>query len=217
MNWSEKAWAALAHIYEKIVAHPFIGELKGGTLAEEKFAYYIRQDSLYLADFGKLLAVIASQLDEPEHVQTYLGFASEAISVETALHKTLFQKFNVNPAAEKSPSCLFYTSFLHAQVATRTVAVAMAAVLPCFWIYKKVGDYLLESQTPGENKYWDWMDTYGGEAFARSVDKAIKTTDEVAADCPVERRRQMTAASVTAAKMEWLFWDGAYRLERWQI
>ncbi|MEH0007819.1 MAG: TenA family protein [Flavobacteriales bacterium] len=217
MNWSEKAWEAIAPIYEKILVHPFIEELKAGSLAEEKFKCYVQQDSLYLADFAKVLAAIASKLDKSEHRQTYLGFALETISVENALHETFFQKRNINPLVEQSPWCLSYTSFLRAQLVDQPVEIAMAAVLPCFWIYKKVGDYIVQTQTPIENKYRDWIDTYGGAAFALSVGKAIRITDEIAADCSMRRQRQMIDAFITAAKMEWLFWAGAYQQAEWKI
>ena len=46
--------------------------------------------------------------------------------------------------------------------------VAVAALLPCFWIYWEVGKHLLTIARP-HNPYQAWIDTYADEAFARGV------------------------------------------------
>jgi thiaminase/transcriptional activator TenA len=45
------------------------------------------------------------------------------------------------------------------------VEVTMASVLPCFWIYKKVGDHIYQQQNKQNNPYQTWIDTYAGEEF----------------------------------------------------
>ncbi|GLB53254.1 aminopyrimidine aminohydrolase [Neptunitalea chrysea] len=216
-KWSEHAWETIQPIYNKIVEHPFITELKEGTLPEEKFAYYIQQDALYLANFGKVLSGIASKLSDAEHIQDFLGFSTGTIMVEKALHKTFIQSFSVNISTEKSPSCMLYTNYLQTQLAAHPLEVAIAAVLPCFWIYKEVGDYILATQTATNNKYQTWIDTYGGEEFANSVTKAIEISDYIALKTTKDIQKQMLDAFTTASKMEWLFWDSAYQLESWRI
>lgn len=95
--------------------------------------------------------------------------------------------------------------------------MAVAAVLPCFTIYKEVGDYILKHQSKGENPYQDWIDTYGGEDFAKAVELAENIADELAAGASEESRAKMTEAYLMASKMEWMFWDSAYRMEAWPV
>ena len=47
-KWSEEAWNAALPVYDKILTLPFIEQLADGTLPEEKFLFYIRQDSIYV-------------------------------------------------------------------------------------------------------------------------------------------------------------------------
>lgn len=216
-KWSLSTWDAIAPIYHKILEHPFITELKAGKLPEEKFSFYIQQDALYLYEFGKVLAAIAARLTKPEYIQAYLEFSTGTIMVERALHETFLKTFQANKTLEKSPACLLYTNYLHTQFTTQPLEVAMGAVLPCFWIYKEVGDHILATQDPTENKYQEWIDTYGGEAFAKSVATAIEITDDVAEQTTEAVRNRMTQAFTMASKMEWLFWDSAYQLEEWKI
>ncbi len=222
MKWSEEAWQAILPVYQEICRHPFIEELKQGVLERAKFIFYMRQDALYIADFGRVLAGIAAKLENAGDRQLYLHFATQTVEVETALHEKFLGNFAAAQSQDPensrpSPSCLLYSSYMYAQLANRAVEVAMATVLPCFWIYHEVGHYVVQTQSRDDNPYQDWIDTYGGEAFGRSVAQAIELTDGAALECGASRRAEMTAAFVTAAKMEWLFWDSAYRREQWKI
>ena len=43
----------------------------------------------------------------------------------------------------------------------------------------------------------------------------IAISDQVAVTASPTVREQMLQAFVRAAQLEWMFWDSAYRLERW--
>lgn len=217
MKWSEEAWNAAKPVYDKILEQPFIKGLMDGTLDRKRFIFYIQQDALYLADYGKVLTGVAFKLNKPRHISNFVHFAGDSMQVEKALHETFINKIETNTKPEMSPSCLLYTSYLLRQLANAPVEVIVAAVLPCFWIYKKVGDYILANQTKGDNPYQSWIDTYGGEEFEKSVATAIAIADELADKCTREQRDAMTEAYVMCSKMEWLFWDSAWRLEEWVV
>lgn len=216
MKWSQTAWNTAEPIYNKILRLPFIKELINGTLSKERFTFYIQQDALYLADYGRILAAIGSKLDKPEHIEAFLHFAGDSVAVEKALHESFLKEINtVQP--EASPSCLLYTSYLYRQLADKPVEVILAAVLPCFWIYKEVGDYILEHQNKENNPYQNWIDTYGGEDFEKSVKLAISICDEIADKGTEEQRQAMTKVYVMCSRFEWMFWNSAYKMEKWLI
>ena len=62
--WSQEAWAAAQPVYEAILAHPFVAALADGTLPREHFMYYLRQDSLYLGEYTRVLAHAASRMPD---------------------------------------------------------------------------------------------------------------------------------------------------------
>lgn len=215
MKWSNRAWKAIEGIYQRTLDLPFIQELISGKLDKDRFNFYIQQDALYLADYGKVLTGIASRLSKPEHIQPFISFAGETMVVEKELHKSFLKV--INTKAEASPTCLLYTSYLLKQLATAPVGVIVAAVLPCFWIYKEVGDYILEKQTKENNPYQAWIDTYGGDEYAASVKTAIDICNELAEKSTPEQQELMIEAFVMCSKLEWMFWDSAYHLEQWKI
>lgn len=215
MEWSNNAWKAIEDIYKQTLDLQFLKELMDGSLNKEKFTFYLEQDSLYLADFGKVLAGIACKLDKAEYREAFLAFASDTVAVEQALHQEYLDNKEVE--IDPSPTCLLYTSYMHTKMAKESVEVAVAAILPCFWIYKKVGDYILENQSEGNNPYQSWINTYGGEEFSEAVEKAIAICDDLAADSSSSQRKKMTEAFVMASKLEWMFWNSAYTMEKWPM
>lgn len=215
MNWSEQAWASIEPIYQQILELPFLHELMAGTLPMEKFDFYLRQDAIYLAEYGKVLAGIATRLEDATQRNTFMGFAAETIAVESILHESYLKNAPEPPYKGASPGCLLYTGFLSKQLMFYPVETVLAAVLPCFWIYQEVGNYIQAHQTEGNNPYQAWIDTYGSEGFAGSVRKATAICNAAAEQS--NRGAEMTEAFVYASKMEWMFWDSAYRMEQWPV
>lgn len=217
MTWSEKAWLAIQPVYERTLQLPFIQELMEGTLAKEKFLYYIEQDSLYLQSYGRLLTGIATKLDHPEYAQAFITFAKENMAQEKELHHSFVKEGARLNAGSPSPTCLLYSSYLLKHLAVSPVHKMLAAVLPCFVIYKEVGEYIYSNQQSENNPYADWIETYVGEEHLESVRIAVAICNEVAEGCTGEQQKEMLEAYVLSAKIEHLFWIAAYNQEQWPI
>jgi len=213
--WSQQAWRAIEPIFEAVTSHPFLLALTDGSLARNKFLFYLNQDALYLDDFGKVLAGIAIKSPRRDHVDSFLEFSSDIIKVERNLHQAFLGQINHDTAA--CPSCLLYTSFMHRQLALEPLEVAVATVLPCFWIYQEVGEYILALKPEPGNPYQSWIDTYGGEEYGEAVKRAVAIADELAEGATADTRRRMTRAFVDCSKMEWMFWDAGWREESWPL
>ena len=211
-KFTDLLWEQALPIYEKIELHPFNQELKQGSLPLEKFKYYIYQDSLYLADFARALATTGTRAADSHELLDFLEFAQNAILVERALHVGYFKEYEIEFDSGKGAGCFAYTNYLLATSAFESYEVSVAALLPCFWIYKKVGDYIYANQTT-PNPYQNWINAYAGEEFAHSVQKALNICNQVAESASERTRKRMIEAYITATKMEYLFWDGAYKLD----
>lgn len=215
MKWSNHAWTKAENIYDQIIQMPFIRGLIDGTLEREKFQFYILQDAKYLEDFARALSMIAARAHLNKDMLDFIRFAEGAIIVESALHANYLNGLERISQHEISPTCHHYNNFLTSTAATAQVEVAMGAVLPCFWVYKKVGDYILMHQNKNANPYQDWINTYSGKDFDGLVKKAIAICDEAADNCSSGQREKMTQSFVTGCQLEWMFWDSAWRLEKW--
>lgn len=88
------AWQKSLPVITAIQGHPFNAELASGTLAIDKFAYYIEQDTLYLRDFARALAIIAARAPL-QFVRAFLGFAEGALIAEQeVVHNFFRETFN---------------------------------------------------------------------------------------------------------------------------
>ncbi|GAF02726.1 thiaminase II [Saccharicrinis fermentans] len=216
-RWSDQAWNTVLYHYNKITELKFIEELMDGTLASEKFSFYIHQDSIYLGEYGRVLAGIGARMSNAKQRSLFLKFASDTVFVEQELHRGYQETLKAYKTSEASPACLLYTSFLHKQLAMEPIEVAVAAILPCFVIYGKIGNYIKENQCNVNNPYQQWINTYGGEEFTLAVKQAEQISNDLAQNTTDVIRQQMTEAYVMASRMEYMFWDSAYKLEKWPL
>lgn len=216
MKFTDHLWNEALPIYNQIQDHSFNQEMKAGTLPVEKFKFYIYQDSLYLADFAKALATAGTRATTSQELLDFLLFAQNAILVERVLHESYFKEYVIEYESGKAPGCFAYTNYLLTTAAYESYEVSVAALLPCFWIYKKIGDYIYADQASA-NPYQNWIDAYAGEEFAISVEKALTICNNLAEHASEATKQKMTEAYLTASRLEYVFWDSAYHLESWKI
>lgn len=220
MSFTAEIWQKNAALFETIRTMPFNQELAAGTLSQERFRHYMIQDAHYLIAFGRALAVAAAKADNTDEIVQFANGAHTAIIVERSLHADFMEQFNVNPATfaatPLSPATHHYSSYLIATAWSASYPVALAALLPCFWIYAEIGRDIL-ARAARNNPYDAWIATYAGEEFHAAVRAVIATVDRVASVASAETRRDMHIAYAHAAKLEWMFWDSAYRLEQWPV
>jgi thiaminase/transcriptional activator TenA len=89
-------------------------------------------------------------------------------------------------------------------------------VLPCLWIYGRVGQHLHEQGSPNP-VYQRWIDTYAGPEYAGEVAEVLELADQAGRDLPAGQKAQARAHFETGARYEWMFWDAAYRRESWPV
>ena len=217
MRFTDELWQGTLPVFEEILRHPFIAELTDGSLSRERFVFYMQQDSLYLRDFSRALALTGGRLPDAGAAQSFLGFAQGAMTVEGLLHENYFKQFGVRPDAGKAPACFAYTQYLLATAATAPYWESAAALLPCFWIYREVGKEIVgrAQGNVAANPYARWIETYSGVEFDESVARAIDIVEALGREASEAERQTMRAAYERSARLEWMFWDSAYRLEQW--
>jgi thiaminase (transcriptional activator TenA) len=217
-RFSEEAWERNAGLRAAIHRLPFNTELAAGTLMPDRFRFYILQDAIYLGEYARVLALAAAKAPDTMTGQWLAGASGEAIAVERALHGRYLAEFGVAPetaaAAEPSPDCLAYTSFLLATAHQQPWEVLIAAVLPCFWIYWDVACAITRDAAP-QNPYRAWIDTYADPRFGDAVHRVIDIADRAADTATPARRASMLDAFRRCAQYEYLFWDGAYHQRDW--
>jgi thiaminase (transcriptional activator TenA) len=213
-------WADIEGIYQAILAHPFVTGLTDGTLPRASFRHYIVQDAHYLRGYARALALCGAKAADPADTLMFAEHAAGAMAAEQGLHAALMDELGSTPeraAAEPvAPTTRAYLSYLLATAFGGSFAEAISAVLPCYWIYARVGERLLAQSSP-DPVYARWIAMYGGAEFQAVVDSVLAVTDRVGAGVSDPERELMRAHFSTTARYEWMFWDAGYRRETWPI
>ena len=213
-------WRGIEPIYAAILAHPFLRGLTDGSLDREAFRFYTVQDALYLRDFARALAIAAARAPREEWIIMFNEHAAGALKVEMTLHESFFKDFGLSPddvaATPLAPTNAAYTSYLLAVAYGRPFHEAVAALLPCYWIYWEVGK-TLERAGSRDPLYARWIGTYASEEFGAVVRAVLACTDTLAAGLGEAERDAMRRHFVTTSRYEWMFWDMGWRRETWPV
>jgi len=218
--FTSELWRAIEAIYAAILRHPFVQGLTDGSLARDRFRFYAVQDALYLRDFARALALCGARAPRDAWIIMFSEHAAEALKVERQLHESFFKDFGLTPdevaGTPLAPTNLAYTSYLLAVAHAAPFHEAVAAVLPCYWIYWEVGKELERRGSP-DPLYARWIGTYASEDFGGAVRAVLDCTDTLARDLGPADRLAMTRRFVTTSRYEWMFWEMGLRQEAWPV
>ncbi|ALI27091.1 Thiaminase II [Mycolicibacterium fortuitum] len=219
-SWSARLWESIEPTFTAILEHPFLTGLTDGSLDDAAFAHYVAQDVHYLRDYARALAIVGAKAPTLADTAMFSRHAAEVFDVELGLHNELLPELGLDVEALNStpvaPTTCAYTSYLLAAAYSGTFAEGLAAVLPCYWIYARVGTALLERGSP-DRRYQRWIDSYGGDEFAATVAEVLGVTDRVGPTLGEEDEAAARAHFEVTAKYEWMFFDAGYRREQWPI
>lgn len=221
-GFTERLYRKGCAVWKASHRHPFLTELAAGTLAEERFAYYMKQDYVYLIDFAKLFAVGAQKAQDLETMGKFAELLHATLHTEMELHRQYAAKFGISRAelekTKPSPTTVAYAKFMLEAAAGGTLADVTAALLPCMWSYREIGRELMS--LPGaldHPLYRDWILMYGSAEFSELTDWLIGLMDRLAEGLPDRELQKLEDTFMTSSRFEYLFWDMAYRKEEWPV
>ncbi len=206
-------------VWEAQHSHPFVRGIGDGSLDIEKFKFWVRQDYLFLIDYARLLALAVARAPDLDSMRRFADLVHSTLNVEMDLHRSYAAEFGISTAeleAEvKAPTTRGYTDFLLRVAALDDFSGLIAALLPCMWGFCDIGQRLAQDPAPADERYAKWIEMYSSEEFAELADWCRALVDRVAAGLPEESLRRMEDAFLTSSRYELLFWEMAWRQERW--
>jgi thiaminase/transcriptional activator TenA len=222
---SEKFSAVLRRrgdkIWRAIQSHAFLRELHAGTLAPERFSYFIVQDYVYLLDFAQVLCFGGAKSPNLATLEVFARHALSVVQVERSFHtsfgKTLGLSQRELDETVEGPVTRAYIDHLQAVARGGGLNELVAAVLPCYWIYGETGKRLFKERPRKPKVYRQWIELYASDQFWRLVREQIDLVDQLGGEAGTQEKRRMTANFVRSSRYEYLFWDQAYGIEQWRI
>ncbi len=215
-NFTQTIWDENYGFYQKILGLPFNQKLSDGSLDEKIFKNYIIQDYIFLQNFKKVYGILLSKAPDRKG-SAFIADLIKGIDEEIeTVHMKYFRKFGVTKkeltGALPNPGTELYNSYLVKTAALEPFQVGLIATLPCNWIYYQVGVDMKKKGQAGGNKYQEWIDAYGSETWEESDAKAfVDLVESYMKNSTPADREKMRQAYESAMKLEYMFWDEAYR------
>jgi len=215
--FSSKMREAADSQFKNFLKCPFVTELGLGKLPLAKFRYYIIQDNLFLEDATQARRLMAAKA--PRRLRANLDRLLksmnrfELFSRRQAVSKRLGITASTMRQAHRSPTTITYTSFLIRTAAIATVGESLAAMMACPWTYSELGEKYANSIAMKHPIFGPWLTIYQTPAMNSWLEELKNIIDKIPAQQRIKRR--MIHNFVTACKLECMFWDMAYRMEKW--
>jgi thiaminase/transcriptional activator TenA len=213
VNFSEDLRQAADPVWTAIHAHPFVRGLGDGTLPEEAFRRYVRQDYLFLIDYGRLLSLGAARAPRLAWMRRFSALAESVLETEMDLHRAYAQRWGITAeeleSEHTSPATDAYCDFLLRTAALGDFAELVAALAPCMWTFAEIGQRLAQEGEPDHEGYAEWIRMYASDAFEQLASWARELLDAAAEGNGDAGRGRMLAAFMASSEHELAFWDGA--------
>ena len=167
--FTDQAHAATLASWQASKQHPFIQQLRAGTLPAATFRYYLIQDHHYLHEFARVHELAAQQSTDAAAAAQLRAGAQSLRDGEMAIRETFFAELKVTPEeiaqTPMAPTGYAYTSHLYRALAQQGTPGAVSALLPCYWLYAEIGAELAQQGSPVPI-YQAWIDTYNAPDYA---------------------------------------------------
>lgn len=209
-TWSRKVWEKSVKIYDAILELDFLKELSDGSLCNDAFGRYIAQDELYLKNYYHQMTMLAEMMDNEQDRELFISFAQSGMEGEAAMHELLIERYGIETQVGASAVTSGYNAHICEGISTGNTCIALAAVLPCMWIYNRVGLHILKHSSLEGNPYKEWILEYGQDEFTIGVNKVLSMIDALAADADEATREKMDYYYLKSALYEYAFWDYGY-------
>lgn len=209
-DFTRALWKVAFPVFQQITGSRFLVELAKGALPRECFAHYLSQDVLYLRQDNEALAYLSQNAPDESERLFFRRLAEDGIAVEQAMQNEYLAYFGIQEAKEQSPVFREYGDFLLNNVHHAPYPVALAALLPCFWLYGEAGGYLMKNQL-GDNQYQKFIDTYAGETYDLITIRFVRLVEQHGQQAPESVRLLMEEAFLKSSRFEYLVFEDSYK------
>ncbi|WP_026679297.1 thiaminase II [Fictibacillus gelatini] len=221
--FTDRLFENVKPIWTKIHAHPFVRGIGSGTLDKETFAYYMKQDYVFLIDYAKLFAIGSMKAEDLETMGKFAGLLHETLHTEMDLHRQYAAEFGISHVdleqTEATPVNLAYTRYMLNVAHNGGLAELISCLLPCMWSYWEIGKDLKQQNGNmlSANPYASWIEMYASAEFGALSEWLIELLNNLTNGKTERELSILEKHFITTSRYEYLFWDMVYGKHEWPI
>ena len=204
--------------WNDLLNHKFILEMAADSLPTEKFAFYLRQDQIFLKEFCAFL-LIAKQKSSDQKLKIWFdNLYHSTIDFEMQMQRELLLSLgisdiynNATTAIAMAPATLDYISFLRqvSSSSTKNLEVIVSGMAPCPWSYLEIAQKLSKSDIKID-VYCKWIQFYSSKESQQQIEELKNILSRLYDRADESTKRLMKQHFGAACKYEYDFWEMAY-------
>lgn len=184
-------------IRQSIQHCPFVTSIYQGTLRAELFSFYAEQDELYIIELARVLKKIARRLavhSETQQISRTIYQRAEILNQEVtdgffnpARQNDFFSPLH-DQQRLKTEVIERYTKHLHDCAGSASVSLGLVAILPCYQIYRELGEHWPLSYHTPNHPYKNWLEANLSPSFIEFGEQLQQLTQSLAQQEIYERK-----------------------------
>ena len=204
-------------LWQRMVTHPFVLEMGEGALPVEKFRSYFLQDYLFAKDLVSMTALGISKAPDFQAASRLNQFLTVILDPENDLFVRAFRELGATEleysSARPTPTTQAFGDFIMRAGLEGDFEDIITVLYVTEGTYLDWGTRLIEAgKRPSNPVYREWIDIHGPQVLGELVGWMSSYLD--AADIG-RRRPRIERIFHTTLRYEYLFWEAAYRGQRW--
>jgi thiaminase/transcriptional activator TenA len=211
-----------AEIWHRESEHAFVRALGDGTLAPDRFSFYLEQDYLFLIEYSRVFALASAKARDLTTMTLFADLLSSTLKDEMQMHREYCQRLGIESSllesARPAPITHGYTSHLLSVAFSGNITEIVASVLPCQLGYAEIAAKLARDGQGGANPFYkEWIATYTSNEFVQSAERLAQLLDELSLGLPVRETDQLETIFLTSSRYEYLFWEMSWNRTGWPV
>ncbi|EAI2977154.1 TPA: thiaminase II [Campylobacter coli] len=210
---------ANSQIWDEYLHHKFVKKLENGSLKEENFLFYLKQDYIYLIHYAKCYARLALNAKNAEELRFAMKFQNYIIEGEIELHKSILKlgidadKLNVK---DESLTNIAYTRYMLSVGESGDFLDMLVALSACAIGYGYIGAEIykrLDKEKLQNHPYKEWILTYSSDEFQNEIKEFEDFLNSYTQKISQEKFENLSEIFYNVVRLESAFWEHALQMK----
>ncbi|OGB60620.1 MAG: hypothetical protein A2Y94_03180 [Caldithrix sp. RBG_13_44_9] len=206
LSESKELWGAILH-------HPFLQETASGKISAHTFKTWMQQDFIFVQEAIPFVAVLLAK--SPENLRTNFIQILSGLDQELGLFRKNAQAHGVNlDNLKAAPTCHSYLQFLMSTAYNCSFLEGFTVLYSAEKVY--LDSWMeVKKKLKGKSPWEEFINNWTSQGFQQYVDWLAVTLDDLAENLPLRQIEKLRELFQTTGRYEYLFWEMAYREEKW--
>jgi len=198
------------------INHDFVNQLATGTLSEDSFRHYLKQDYLYLIHYTRVMALSVYKSDNLAQMRIGQAGINAMLDLEIGMYLDFCKQWGIElEEVENTPesaATTAYSRYLLDAAMSGSLADLYAAIAPCLMGYGEIGKRLKAEGYKPKNPYQSWIDVFASDEFQDVTAQNEAHINQLLTGATPSQEKKFQQLFNTASRMEIDFWQMALDL-----